>query len=151
MPGPGPPPAPSFVLPPLPTPGADEPRLSRGPEIVVREFRITGSTVFDAEELAQVAAPYLGRPIASEELNNLRERLTRLYVDAGYLNSGAVLPDQDVREGVVELQIVEGRLGEIHVEGNRWFRTSYLESRIRRGAHTPLDMRELENELQLLQ
>jgi hemolysin activation/secretion protein len=84
-------------------------------------------------------------------LNELRDRLTLLYVDAGYLNSGAVLPDQDVAEGVVEFHIVEGRLTDLRVEGNRWFRTGYLERRIRRGAHTPLDVADLENELQLLQ
>jgi len=151
LPPPGAPPQPSFVLPPLPTPGADEQRLSRGPEIVVREFRITGSTVFSPEQLAALTAPYLGHPIASEELNQLRDELTRLYVDAGYLNSGAVLPDQDVSEGVVEYQIVEGRLGEVAIEGNRWFRTGYLERRILRGVHTPLDVIDLEKELQLLQ
>ena len=151
LPAPGPPKEPGFELPPLPAPTEEDHRLSHGPEIVVHEFRITGSSVFSQAELARVTAPYLGHPIASEQLQELRDRLTRLYVNAGYLNSGAVLPDQDVREGVVEYQVVEGRLAELSVEGNRWFRTRYLESRIRRGAHTPLDVRELENELQLLQ
>jgi len=151
LPAPGLPKQPSFELPPLPAPSEDDQRLSLGPEIVVREFRITGGSVFSEAELAQLTAPYLGHPIASEQLHELRDRLTRLYVDAGYLNSGAVLPDQDVRQGVVEYQIVEGRLAELSVEGNRWFRTRYLESRIQRGAHTPLDVGELENELQLLQ
>jgi len=151
VPGPAPPQQPSFVLPPLPEPGADDHRLSRGPEIVVREFHVTGSTVFSPEELAKVTDPYVGHPIASEELNQIRDRLTRLYVDAGYLNSGAVLPDQDVGAGVVDYHIVEGRLGDVAIEGNSWFRTSYLKSRILRGAHTPLDVTDLENELQLLQ
>ena len=150
VPQPGPPEKPEFVLPPLPVPGEGE-RLSGGPQIVVREFRVTGSTVFTQAQLAAVTAPYVGHPISSEDLNELRDRLTLLYVDAGYLNSGAVLPDQDVREGVVEYQIVEGRLEDIRVEGNYWFHRSFLESRIRRGAHTPLDVRDLENELQLLQ
>jgi hemolysin activation/secretion protein len=151
LPGPAAPKEPTFVLPALPVPGEGERRLSRGPEIVVREFRVTGSSIFDDAELARVTAPYLGRPIASEELLELRDRLTRLYVDTGHLNSGAVLPDQDVREGVVEYRIVEGRLADVAVEGNRWFRADYLESRILRGAHTPLDVKDLESQLQLLQ
>jgi hemolysin activation/secretion protein len=149
-PAPAPPEEPGFVLPPLPVPGEGE-RLSGGPQIVVREFRVTGSTVFSEAALAAVTAPYVGHPIGTEKLDELRDRLTRLYIDAGYLNSGAVLPDQDVREGVVEFQIVEGRLSDLSIEGNRWFRSGYLERRIRRGAHTPLDVKDLENELQLLQ
>src|SRR5262245_59373125 len=151
LPGPAPPERPGFVLPELPAPDANEGRLSRGPQIVVRDFRVTGSTRFTDAELAEVTAPDRGRPIASEELLELRDRLTHLYVDAGYLNSGAVLPDQDVAEGVVEYRIVEGRLADVDVTGNRWFRSDYLASRIARGAHTPLDVADLENELQLLQ
>jgi hemolysin activation/secretion protein len=151
LPSPAPPERPGFELPDLPVPGEGEERLSGGPQIAVREFRVTGSTVFSDAELAAVTAPYLGRSIGNEELLALRDRLTLLYVEAGYLNSGALLPDQDVQGGVVTYQIVEGRLAEVQVDGNRWFRSSYLESRIRRGAHAPLDVRDVENELQLLQ
>jgi len=151
LPEPGAPEAPGFVLPAVPPPSEAEGRLSHGPQIVVHEFHVTGSTIFSEEALARVTAPYVGRQIASEQLLELRDRLTHLYVDAGYLNSGAVLPDQDIREGVVEYQIVEGRLAQVEIEGNRWFRSHYLESRILRGAHTPLDVKDLEKEIQLLQ
>jgi len=151
VPEPAPPQRPEFTLPPLPAPPAGELPLAQQPSIVVREFRVTGSTVFSDEELARVTAPYAGRPLGSEELERLRQELTLLYVDAGYMNSGAVLPDQDVRNGVIDYRIVEGRLTDVAVEGNRWFRDGYLRSRILRGAHTPLDVADLELELQLLQ
>jgi hemolysin activation/secretion protein len=149
IPEPGPAQRPQFTLPPLALP--ESPSLSAGPRITVHEFRVTGSTVFSREELSRLTDPYSGRPLGSEELEQLRQRLTRLYVDAGYMNSGAVLPDQDVREGVIEYSIVEGRLSEVRVEGNRWFRDAYLQTRILRGAHTPLRLADLEQELQLLQ
>ena len=117
----------------------------------MREFRVTGSTVFSQAELAAVTAPFTDRPLGAEELEQLRQQLTQLYLDAGFRNSGATLPDQDIRDGVVEYRIVEGRLTEVDVEGNRWFRDGYLRSRILRGAHEPLDVADLERELQLLQ
>lgn len=143
---------PGLTLPPLPAPSAAESaQLSQLPEIVVREFRVTGSTIFSEAELAAETAPYLGRPLGSEELVELRDRLTQLYVTAGYVSSGAQLPDQEVRDGVVEYRIVEGRLTELDVEGNRWFRDGYLISRLERGAREPLDVAALERELQRLQ
>jgi hemolysin activation/secretion protein len=137
-------------LPPL-APPSEPGRLSEGPRIVVRAFRITGSTVFSEAELEAVAAPFLNRQVSSGDLQELRDRLTRLYIDAGYLNSGAVLPDQTVRDGVVEYRIVEGRLSAVEVEGQRRFRPDYLERRLWRGAGVPLSVRELERELQILQ
>ena len=92
---------PSQILPPLPAPTPGEPPWLSGGRLFVREIRIVGSTVFTAEQLAEVAAPYVGRDVSSEDLESLRLGLTRLYADRGYINSGATLPDQTVADGVV--------------------------------------------------
>ena len=96
-------------------------------------------------------APYTGREIGSEELIAARDAVTRLYVENGYVSSGAVLPDQDVQNGVIELEVVEGRLGEVSVRGTKWLRRGYLAERARRGARAPLNVKDLEQELELLQ
>jgi hemolysin activation/secretion protein len=144
--------APEFELPPIPeAPPEQRERLSRGPTIVVHEFRVTGSTVFTPEEIAAVTAPYLNRPVNTEDLERLRQELTLLYVRRGYVNSGAILPDQRVTEGVVEYQIVEGRLTGIEIFNRRHFREHYLRSRLERAASTPLDVHRIEERLQILQ
>ncbi len=119
--------------------------------MVARQFVVIGSTVFSDQELAAVTAPYIGRPLAAEDLEHLRQQLTLLYVNEGYLNSGALLPDQQIEDGVIRYQIVEGRLTDATIEGNRRFRDRYLESRILRGADTPLDVSKLAEQLELLQ
>ena len=92
-------------------------RPGLGPQVFIREIRLTGNTAFSAEELAEVTAAYTNRYLTSEDLEALRQALTVHYVQRGYLNSGAVIPDQKVTDGVVELHIVEGRLTEIDVTG----------------------------------
>jgi hemolysin activation/secretion protein len=151
LPEPGEPEEPELELPPLLAPPTPSPRLSGQPRLVVTEFRVTGSTVFGPEEIRSVTEPYRGRPISAEELHEVRDLITRLYVDAGYVNSGAILPDQEVVDGVVEIRIVEGRLGEIRIEGQRRFRERWLRDRLARGASIPLDVKRLERELQILQ
>lgn len=146
-----PPREPEFELPEVPRPPERETPLSGLPRITVSEFRVTGSSVFSDAELRAVTAPYTNRPITAEDLHELRNKLTLVYVDKGYVNSGAVLPDQQVADGVVEYGIVEGKLSEIEVEGNRYFRTRYLRDRLELGARTPLNVRDLEHELQILQ
>lgn len=141
-------PRPGTLLPPVPLAPKGEPFPSV--RVMVREIRITGSTVFSPNELANVTAPYLNRELATEDLESLRVALTLLYVNKGYVTSGAILPDQSVADGVVHYQIVEGGLTGIEVEGNRWFRASYLQRRFKLDAGPPLNINALQQRLQLL-
>ncbi len=47
------------------------------------------------------------------DLRALRDAVTTAYVERGYVNSGALIPPQDLSDGVLEIQVVEGRLVEI--------------------------------------
>ena len=106
--------------------------------------------MFSEDELQAVAAPYANRPVASEDLEELRQRLTRLYVDAGYVSSGAVLPDQVVSDGVVMFTFIEGAAPEITVAGGRDLRSDYVRNRLALGAAAPFNIRSLEERFQML-
>ena len=137
-------------LPPLPAPpaGAD---LSRQARVLVREFRLDGNTVFSNEDLAAITGAYTGREISSAELQELRYQLTLYYVERGYINSGAVIPDQNVTDGIITLQIIEGELSEIEISGEQRLRPHYVSERIALGAGPPLNIIELGEQLQILQ
>jgi hemolysin activation/secretion protein len=142
------PPRPGTFLPPVPlVPKGD---VIPGLRVFAREIRITGSTVFAPDELAKVTAPYINREITSEDLEALRVALTLLYVNNGYVNSGAILPDQTITDGVVNFQIIEGSLTGVEVQGNRWFRSSYFQKRFSLDAGPPLNVNALQQRLQLL-
>ena len=141
-------PPPGTLLPPAPIPPETAPFPSL--RVFVREIRVTGSTIFSAEELAKVTAPYVNREVTSEDLEALRVALTLLYVNNGYVNSGAILPDQTVSEGVVTYQIIEGGLTAVEVEGNQWFRSSYFQKRFLLDAGPPLNVNALQRRLQLM-
>ncbi len=140
---------PGLKLPPVPPPGPDAP-LSRGPEFVLRTVEFDGNTVFSDQDLAAIAEPFLGRVVATEDLEDLRRALTLRYVEAGYINSGAVLPDQTVLAGTVTYRIVEGALTAVTVSGNQRIRASYVEDRIRLSAGPPLNVGEMQERLRIL-
>lgn len=122
--------------------------------VFVREVRVTGSTVFSAEELAQVTKPYTNREISSVDLEALRRALTQLYVRRGYVTSGAVIPDQRIGNGVLQLNIIEGKLAGIEVESigrSKWLRPSFIEKRLALGTESPVNRETLAERLQLLQ
>jgi hemolysin activation/secretion protein len=119
-------------------------------KVRVNRFRFTGNKVFGTRELQKIVAPYAGREVTSMELEEARQAITRKYVDAGYINSGAILPDQDLKGGVILFQIVEGRLTQIQLKGNWWFRPWWLRHALRQSAGRPLNFEQLKTGLQLL-
>lgn len=147
---PAPPPSP--VLPSVPLPPEEPGTQPLGQvRVLVRDISVTGSTVFSQAELSEVTAPFKNRTLTTEDLERLRLALTLLYVNRGYITSGAIIPDQDVVAGAITVQIIEGSLARIDVEGNEWFRTGYLRDRVERGARKPLALAPLQERLQFLQ
>jgi hemolysin activation/secretion protein len=145
-------PEPIPTLPPVPAPPEDGGQQQLGQiQVFVTSIVVTGNTVFSNEEIAAITGPYENRTLTTEDLERLRLALTLLYVNNGYITSGAVIPDQDVKDGVIQLQIVEGVLSRIDVEGTNWFRRGYVSDRIALGAGPPLKMEPLQTRLQFLQ
>ncbi|MBN2701581.1 MAG: ShlB/FhaC/HecB family hemolysin secretion/activation protein [Methylothermaceae bacterium] len=150
---PQPSPSPGLTLPPIEA-DKNSRKKSASPrqlKVFVREIRLTGHTAFSAEELKKVTAPFEGRPITTQDLQEVRHRLTRYYVDRGYINSGAVIPDQRIDDGIVRIHILEGELTEIDLTGNQWLRSGYINGRIRLASDQPLNVNTLQERLQLLQ
>ena len=140
----------ALELPPLPALEDDESgKLSTGLHVYVKEFRVEGSSVFSKQELDQLTARFSGRLISSEELLRARDAITDHYIKHGYLTSGALIPDQDAGDGIVTIQIVEGVLTEVEVLGVRRFRPGYFSIRLRRAARAPINVNEIEAQLQL--
>lgn len=110
-----------------------------------------GHTAFSDHELMQVAEPFLGMRVGLADLEALRYRLTRMYVDNGYVNSGAlILPGQNVDDGVVTFSIREGHLDKIEITGNGRLRPGYLKSRLWPDPEKPFNTHELQEHFQLL-
>ncbi|MGH8560066.1 MAG: ShlB/FhaC/HecB family hemolysin secretion/activation protein [Methylococcales bacterium] len=137
-------------LPALPEPAPETQPLSRQLRVFCREIKLHGNTVIPSTELHRLTAPYHNRYLTSQDLQQLRHDLTRYYVDRGFINSGAVIPDQGIAKGIIEIRIIEGRLQRLDIEGIEHFRESYLQDRIERDAANPLQIDKLQENLQLL-
>jgi hemolysin activation/secretion protein len=81
----------------------------------VKTFRVTGSTAFSAARLEQLLQDLAGHEFGLAELQEAAARITRFYREQGYPVARAYLPAQDVRDGVVEIAVLEGRYGRIEL------------------------------------
>jgi hemolysin activation/secretion protein len=160
-PPPSPAPQPPEKLPPpdqllTPSPGTPS-RQEEAPagvptKIVVKSFVVEGSTVFSKEEIDKVLKEFLEKKeLSFAELLQARSAITKLYVDKGYITSGAIIPPQPLSGGVVKIQVVEGGLEGINVTGLRRLNSGYVRSRLALATKKPLNVPRLLDALRVLQ
>lgn len=136
--------------PPQPTPQPESPDNPNF--IAVTKYRVTGNTVLSEAEIEKVTQPFTGDAVPFSRLLEARSALTQYYIDQGYITSGAYLPaDQVIENGVVTLQVIEGRLESIEVSGNKHLKSSYVSKRLNLGAGPPLNVNKLLEAMRLLQ
>jgi len=139
------------VLPNVPAPSAAElEALGAQAGLVIRGLDLSGNTVFSDDALTAAVATYLGQPLDPADLEKIRRALTSVYVDAGYVSSGARLPEQEIQDGRLRVEISEGTLAEVQIQGASRYRTSVLRARILRAAGTPVRVGDLEAALRVL-
>ena len=122
-------------------------------EITVKEFNFIGNTAFSVENLRQLLQPYTNTPITFRQLVEAQEKITQLYVDNGYITSGAFIPQQTISQEntVITIQIIEGKVEAIEINGLRRLQEGYVRSRLAIGAQSPLNQQKLLQSIQLLQ
>jgi hemolysin activation/secretion protein len=120
--------------------------------IRVKQFKVIGSTVFSQAEFDRLTQGYLDRDISIADLFEIRSKITQLYLDEGYVTSGAIIPPQRIGKetGVVEISIIEGRVEDIQIRGNNRLNQDYIRNRIAQYTGTPLNQKRLLSGLQLL-
>lgn len=133
---------------PSPTPQPSPP--ANAPAFPVQKINVTGSTIFSPEQIQAVVQRFEGKTLTVEQLREAADGITQLYLNQGYITSRAILADQAVTDGVVEIRVLEGSLEEIRIEGTRRVNANYIRSRVRLGAKTPLNTAQLEDQLRLL-
>lgn len=111
--------------------GAEE-----GPRIVVKRFELTGAVdrrdagiatgdILALLEKARRDQPAQGYTIV--QLESVAEEVTKYYRSHGLLLAQAYVPVQEVSDGVVKIGILEGKLGDVTVEGNKRYSTQSIQ------------------------
>jgi len=81
----------------------------------LNDLRLNGAQALPAADLQAITQPYIGRDVALGDLEALAQAITAKYRERGYFLATAVVPVQTVRDGIVEISVIEGRLGKVDV------------------------------------
>lgn len=76
----------------------------------IQTIALVGATLMSDAQRAALLEPYQGKCLGANQLNALLKAITQFYIDRGYVTSRAYLPQQDLADGELDVQVVEGRL-----------------------------------------
>ena len=92
----------------------------------LNSIHITGNTEYTEEQLMNLVCTKVGDEVTINDLIGLANTITEFYQKNGYISTTAYLPPQKVEDGNVEIVVMEGKYGNITIEGNKWARKKYL-------------------------
>ena len=92
----------------------------------LKNINITGNTVFPTYVLMRLVDFKIGQDVTINDLIMSANDITDYYQAKGYISTIAYLPPQKVKNGSVEIKILEGKYGNIEINPGKWERASYL-------------------------
>ncbi|AMM25088.1 peptide ABC transporter permease [Variovorax sp. PAMC 28711] len=81
----------------------------------LNDLRLNGAQALPSDDLKAITQPYIGRDVTLGDLEALAQAITAQYRARGFFLATAIVPVQTVRDGIVEISVIEGRLGKVDV------------------------------------
>ncbi len=92
----------------------------------IREYRIAGAKRLPRLDVERAVYPYLGPERGADDVEQARAALEKSYHDKGYQTVSVSVPQQDPRRGIIRLEVVEGKIGRLRVNGAKFFLPSQI-------------------------
>ena len=88
------------------------------------EYRVEGNTLLSTPVISRVLTPYLGVARTVDDINKAAAALQQEYRNLGFATVFVGIPEQDVVNGVVKLQVTETRVRRVTISGSNYFTLS---------------------------
>ncbi|MFT7246050.1 MAG: hemolysin activation/secretion protein [Candidatus Azotimanducaceae bacterium] len=119
--------------------------LSRQRSVEISRF-VYDAPALDAE-VASLLLAVTGKPVETSALLATKDSINQLYVTNGFVNTGMVIPDQQIRNGELKLDFISGGITDVQISSR--LRQKYIESRLEIGE--PFNLVRLQQSLKLLE
>ena len=89
------------------------------------------SDILTEAEKETITGPYIGKTASLQDLYDMTTAINKLYEQKGYAICRAYLPPQRIHEGVVQIKLLEGKTGNVTINGLHHTREGYVRNRIK--------------------
>ena len=106
--------------PPVKLPSVGQPNTGGDtkPQFVLRGINVSGAQAIPHDRIAAVYQPYLGKKVSQADLAAIAGAISDLYRADGFHLSRAIVPPQDIADGRVRIQVIEGAIVQADLKGD---------------------------------
>lgn len=141
-------------LPELTVPKTEEPLPPKQADKIrfrLSGINVTGGTVYPETALLDLYRDRLGQEVTLSDIYEIADAIAAKYRNDGYILTQVLVPPQRISEGIVTLQVVEGYIDRIEIEGDVPEEGGLIDTYARRIlASRPLNAADLERALLLM-
>ena len=101
-----------------------------GPTFVLRGVVVDDSYFLRKDEIAAITQKYVGKSVDLSDVQRMVKEINDLFAARGLSTAAAFLPPQKLRDGIVHVQVVEGRLGKVTVKGANALSKDFVLTRV---------------------
>ena len=89
--------------------------------VFVKAFQFTGNSMIDTATLENLTREFTNRDLTLDEMKAAADLVTIAYQERGYILAKAVVPKQEITDGVLKIVIQEGDVGKVTTTGNTYY------------------------------
>lgn len=108
---------------------------------------IASSELLQRPEFSERMKKYFGKPVTLGGLDEISREVIAYFREQGFPVVNVVVPQQTVKDGVIQILAIEAKVGRVKVEGARWFRPLNLREEVRLNEGDKIDANQLEDDV----
>ena len=117
--------------------------------VYVENIEVAPSLILTENEIKSIIDDYTQSNLSFDKLQEIVNKINELYVEKGYVTARAYLPEQTIENETVRIELLEGRVGDVSVENNKWTRTEYIKDRLYLQKGKVFNLQKLEQDLMI--
>jgi hemolysin activation/secretion protein len=91
---------------------------------------VTGNQQISSDVISSITNKHLNKQVSLNDIREIAREVKNYYRSKGYVAAYVYVPPQTIANGVVEITVIEGQIGSIFVEGNKWFSSKVIKRAI---------------------
>jgi len=111
---------------------------------------VASSELLQRPEFAEVVRPFFGKAVTLGGLDDITRAVINYFREQGFPVVNVVVPQQTVKDGVIQILAIEAKVGRVKVENARWYRPDNIRAEVNLREGDKIDANQLQDDMNWL-